>query len=90
MSLTEQLNDLKQQLGQEIPRERFWMDIGQFVQGLVQSGIEKTSCQAGDKAPTLLLSCLMFPGKWFPLMRYIIQGACMVLSFYRWHMVTVL
>jgi hypothetical protein len=44
MSLTEQLNDLKQQLGQEIPHE-ILMDIGQFVQGLVQSGIEKTSCQ---------------------------------------------
>ena len=50
MGLTEQINDLKQQLGREIPGE-ILEEIGQFLQGLAQSGIEKTSCQAGDKMP---------------------------------------
>ena len=34
MGLTEQINDLKQQLGRDIPHETL-KEIGQFVQGLV-------------------------------------------------------
>jgi hypothetical protein len=51
MGLTEQLNELKQKLGEEIPRENL-VAIGQFIQELAQSGIEKTSCQAGDRIPS--------------------------------------
>ena len=54
MSLTEQLNDLKQQLGQEIP-QAILEEIGQFLQGLAQSGIVNSSCQAGDKVSSFTL-----------------------------------
>ena len=54
MSLTAQLNDLKQQLGREIPRE-ILLEISHFVQGLAQSVIETTSCQAGDTIPPFIL-----------------------------------
>ena len=79
MGLTEQLNDLKQQLGQEIPNE-ILQEIGGFVQGLVQSGIEKTSCQAGDKAPSFLLPNVS--GEMVSSETILTKGA-MVLSFYR-------
>ena len=79
MSLIEQLNDLKQQLGQEIPRE-ILMDIGQFVQGLIQSGIEKTSCQAGDSIPSFILPDVF--GKMVPSDEILSRGPA-VLSFYR-------
>jgi hypothetical protein len=79
MSLTEQLNDLKQQLGQEIPRE-ILMDIGQFVQGLAQSGIEKTSCQAGDSIPSFILPDAS--GKMVSSDEILSRGPA-VLSFYR-------
>ena len=54
MSLTEQLNDLKKQMGSEIPRE-ILLEINHFVKGLAQSGIETTSCQAGDTIPPFIL-----------------------------------
>ena len=79
MSLTEQLNDLKQQLGQEIPREVLG-EIGQFVQGLAQSGIEKTSCQAGDKVPFFALPNVA--GEMITSEAILAKGP-MVLSFYR-------
>ena len=79
MGLTEQLNDLKQQLGREIPRE-ILEEIGQFVQGLAQSGIEKTSCQAGDKAPSFILPNAA--GQMVSSEDILSKGP-MVLSFYR-------
>jgi hypothetical protein len=79
MGLTEQLNDLKQQLGRDIPRETL-EEIGQFVQGLVQSGIEKTSCQAGDKLPSFMLPNVS--GKMVSSGDILAKGP-MVLSFYR-------
>ncbi len=79
MGLTEQLNDLKQQLGQEIPSE-ILEEIGQFMQGLSQSGIEKTGCQVGDKIPSFSL-----PGVKEQLVssEAILEKGPMVLSFYR-------
>ena len=79
MGLTEQINDLKQQLGREIPGE-ILEEIGQFLQGLAQSGIEKTSCQAGDKMPFFAL-----PGAKGQLVssEAILEKVPMVLSFYR-------
>ena len=79
MGLTEQLNDLKQQLGQEVPRE-ILEEIGQFVQGLARSGIEKTSCQAGDKAPPFILPNVA--GQMVSSEDILSKGP-MVLSFYR-------
>ena len=79
MGLTEQLNDLKQQLGREIPRE-ILVEIGQFVQGLVQSGIEKTSCRAGNRIPSFLLPGVF--GKPVSSEDILAKGP-MVLSFYR-------
>jgi hypothetical protein len=79
MSLTEQLDDLKQQLGREVPGE-ILEEIGQFLQGLAQSGIEKTSCQVGDKIPSFAL-----PGVKGQLVssEAILEKGPMVLSFYR-------
>jgi hypothetical protein len=79
MNLTEQLNDLKQQLGREIPRE-ILVEIGQFVQGLVLSGIEKNSSQAGDTAPSFILPNIF--GKMVSSKDILARGP-MVLSFYR-------
>ena len=79
MDLTEQLNDLKQQLGQEIPQE-ILQEIGGFVQELVQSGIEKTSCQVGDKAPSFSLPNVS--GETVSSENILTKGP-MVLSFYR-------
>ena len=79
MGLTEELNDLKQQLGREIPRE-ILKEIGQFVQGLARSGIEKTSCQAGEKAPSFALRNVK--GQLISSKDILAKGP-MVLSFYR-------
>jgi hypothetical protein len=79
VGLTEQLNDLKQQLGREIPRE-ILIEIGQFVQGLAQSGIEKTSCQAGDRVPSFSLPNVS--GEMVSSEKILSKGP-MVLSFYR-------
>ena len=79
MGLTEQLADLRQQLGREIPRETL-AQIGQFVQGLVQSGIEETACQTGDKVPSFILPNLS--GKMVAAGEILARGP-MVLSFYR-------
>lgn len=79
MGLTEEINDLKQQLGKDIPRE-ILEEIGQFIQGLVGTGIEKTSRQAGDKVPSFNLpnvsGKMVSPGD-------ILAKGPMVLSFYR-------
>jgi len=79
MGLTEQLSDLKQQLGREIPHE-ILVEIGQFVQELAQSGLEKTSCQAGDKMPSFALPGVK--GQLVPS-EAILERGPMVLSFYR-------
>ena len=79
MGLTEELSDLKQQLGREIPREVL-VEIGQFVQGLAQSGIEKRSCQAGDKVPFFALPNVS--GEKISSEDILARGP-MVLSFYR-------
>lgn len=79
MGLTGQLNDLKQQLGREIPRETL-EEIGRFIQGLAQTGIEKTCCQAGDTIPAFSLpnisGDMVSSGD-------ILAKSSMVLSFYR-------
>ena len=54
MELTEQLNDLRQELGEKTPLETL-VEIGRFVQELVQSGIEKKCLQAGDRVPSFAL-----------------------------------
>ena len=79
MGLTELLNDLKQQLGQEIPREVL-IEIGQFVKELAKSGIEKTSCQTGDKVPFFSLPNVS--GEKVTSEDILFRGP-MVLSFYR-------
>ena len=79
MDLTAQLNDLKQQLGRELPRG-ILTEIGQFVQGLAQSGIEKTSCQAGDRIPPFSLPNIS--GKIVSSEEILSRGP-MVISFYR-------
>ncbi len=79
MGLTEELNDLKQQLGREVPRE-ILKEIGLFVQELARSGIEKTSCQAGDKLPSFTLPNVT--GKMISSSDILAKGP-MVLSFYR-------
>jgi len=79
MSLTEQLNELKQQLGREIPRD-ILVEIGQFVGKLVQSGIAKTGCQAGDKVPSFVLPNVS--GSMVASEDILAKGP-MVLSFYR-------
>ncbi len=79
MGLTEQLNDLKQQLGREVPHE-ILEEIGQFVQGLAQSGIEKTSCQAGAKVPSFALPNVA--GQMVSSEDILSKGP-MVVSFYR-------
>ena len=79
MGLTEELNDLKKQLGRDIPQE-ILKEIGQFVQGLARSGIEKTSCQAGDKVPTFTLPNVK--GQLISSKDFLAKGP-MVLCFYR-------
>ena len=79
MSLTEQLNDLKQQLGQEIP-QAIQEEIGQFLQGLAQSGIVNSSCRAGDKVPSFTLPNVA--GEMISSEDILAKGP-MVLSFYR-------
>jgi len=79
MDLTAELNDLKQQLGRELPKE-ILTEIGQFVQGLAQSGIEKTSCQVGDRIPPFSLPNIS--GEIVSSEEILSKGP-MVLSFYR-------
>ncbi len=79
MGLTEEINDLKQQLGKDIPRE-ILEEIGQFIQGLVGSGIEKTCRQAGDKVVSFHLPNVS--GKMVSSGDILAKGP-MVLSFYR-------
>lgn len=79
MGLTEELYDLKQQMGREIPRE-ILVEIGKFVQDLSGSGIEKTSSQAGDTVPTFVLPNVT--GRMVSSDEILAEGP-MVLSFYR-------
>jgi hypothetical protein len=79
MGLTEELNDLKQQIGKNVSRETL-VEIGQFVKGLVQSGIENTSCGAGDKIPPFTLPNVA--GRMVSSGDILANGP-MVLSFYR-------
>ena len=79
MGLTEELYDLKKQLGRDIPQE-ILKEIGQFVQGLARSGIKKTSCQAEDKVPTFTLPNAK--GHLISSKDLLVKGP-MVLSFYR-------
>ena len=79
MSLTEKLNDLKQQLGQEIPRE-ILEEIGLFLKGLSKSGIVEKSCGVGDKMPSFALPNVT--GKVISSADLLSRGP-MVLSFYR-------
>jgi hypothetical protein len=79
MGLTEQLNDLKQELGEKIPRE-IQVEIGQFIRELVQSGIEKTCCRAGDRMPSFVLPAVS--GRMVSSENIVSRGPA-VLSFYR-------
>lgn len=79
MGLTAQLNDLKQQLGREIPRE-ILVEIGKFVQELAQSGIGETARRVGEKMPPFTL-----PGASGQMVSAgdLLAKGNMVLSFYR-------
>ena len=50
MGLTEQLSDLKRQMGREIPRE-ILVEIGEFIKELGRSDLVETCCHAGDTMP---------------------------------------
>lgn len=79
MGLTEELNELKQQLGKEIPKETL-KEIGRFVQGLARSEIEKKSCGTGDRMPSFTLPNVT--GRMVSSGDILAEGP-MVLSFYR-------
>lgn len=79
MNLTEQLKDLRKQMGREIPRE-ILLDIGKFIKELTQSEIEKTSCQPGDRIPSFFLPNVS--GSMISSEDVLARGH-MVLSFYR-------
>jgi len=79
MGLTKQLHELKRQLGRDIPQETL-VKIGRFVQSLAQSGIEQTSCKAGDKIPAFALPNVI--GQKVSSEDILARGP-MVLSFYR-------
>ena len=70
---------LARALAQKIPRE-ILVEIGQFVQELAQSGIEKTCCQAGDRMPAFVLPGVS--GKMIYSDDIVSRGPA-VLSFYR-------
>ena len=79
MGLTAQLNDLKQQLGREIPRE-ILVEIGKFVQELAQSGIAERARGVGDRMPSFALPGVS--GRMVSSGTLLAEGV-MVLSFYR-------
>jgi len=54
MSLTSEINELKEQMGREIPVE-ILRKIGLELSKLGEGSIMENSCKAGDKAPSFVL-----------------------------------
>ena len=79
MSLTSQLEELKQQMAREIPKETL-VTLGKALEEVGQTGILSNSCKAGDEAPPFVL--LNVTGSMVSSAEILAQGH-MVLSFYR-------
>ena len=79
VSLTEQLADLKKQMGREIPRE-ILVEIDEFVKELDQSDLGKNCCQTGDTMPGFSLPGVS--GQVVSSDKLLADGP-LVLSFYR-------
>ena len=79
MSLTSQIDGLKQQMGREIPKE-ILVTLTKALEKVSQTGIMDQTCQAGDKAPSFEL--LDVTGSIIASDEILSQGH-MVLSFYR-------
>ncbi len=79
MSLTSQIDELKQQMGREIPKETL-VTLAEALEKVGQTGIMDTSCQALDKAPSFTLPDVS--GNMVSSDDILAQGH-MVLSFYR-------
>jgi hypothetical protein len=79
MSLTSQIEELKQQMGREIPKETL-ETIAKALEKVGQTGIMGRTCQAGDKAPSFELPDVT--GSIIASDEILSRGH-MVLSFYR-------
>ena len=79
MSLTSQIDELKQQMGREIPKETL-VTLAKALEKVGQTGIMDGSCQAADKAPSFVLPDVS--GNMVASDDILAQGH-MVLSFYR-------
>ena len=79
MSLTSQLDELKQQMGREVPKE-ILVTLAKALEKVGQTGIMSNSCTTGDKAPSFVLPNVT--GRMVSSDEILTQGH-MVLSFYR-------
>ena len=79
MSLTEQLDELKQQMAREIPKETLGT-LAKALESIGQTGILEKSCKTGDRAPSFALPNVV--GKQVSSDDILAQNH-MVLSFYR-------
>ena len=79
MSLTEKLDELKQQMAREIPKETL-VTLVKALESVGQTGIMEKSCKAGDRAPSFMLPNVV--GKQVSSKDILVQDH-MVLSFYR-------
>jgi hypothetical protein len=79
MSLTSQIEELKQQMGREIPKE-ILVTLAKALEKVGQTDIMDHTCQAGDKAPFFELPDVT--GTMVSSDDILSQGH-MVLSFYR-------
>lgn len=79
MSLTSQIDELKQQLSREIPKETL-ITISRALEKIGRSGIMDDSCGVGDRAPSFSLP--NGTGRLVSSADILAQGH-MVLSFYR-------
>ena len=79
MSLTSQLDELKQQMAREIPKETL-VTLGKALEEVGRTDIMSNSCKAGDQAPPFVLPNVT--GRMISSAEILAQGH-MVLSFYR-------
>ena len=79
MSLTSQLDELKQQMAREIPKETL-VTLGKALEEVGQTGIMSNICKAGDQAPPFTLPNVT--GSMISSAEILAQDH-MVLSFYR-------
>jgi len=79
MSLTSQLDELKQQMAREIPKETL-VTLGKALEKVGQTDIMSHSCKAGDQVPSFVLPNVT--GSMVSSEEILAQGH-MVLSFYR-------